>query len=133
MKEMERQLRSWAPRRVSARLERRLFGAPATLAGDGQSVGTEYPLPTFRLSWLAPAAVAALLVCAMLNQRSGLFAYSSTGAGPMVAAALSNQSVAPYLPGSFAREQNGVGETFEWTKGGCLTSSIGLSAARGTN
>ena len=134
MNALEKQLRSWAPRRVSAALERRIFGAQAALAANAPSAGGDYPLPTFRLSWLAPAAAAAMLVCAMLHQRNGLLAYNATGAGPMVAAALSNQSVAPYLPGSFAREQNGVEETLAWTKGGYLTSSTGsVSAARGTN
>jgi hypothetical protein len=53
----------------------------------------------------------------------------------MIAVALSNQNVAPWLPGSFAREQNGLpNETFEWTNGSRSTSSISsLSRLRGTN
>ena len=46
LNELEIQLRSWVPRRPSARLKRRLFGRPRP---------QQEPEPSFRLSWLPPA------------------------------------------------------------------------------
>jgi hypothetical protein len=75
-----------------------------------------------------------LLLCVLFNQHSSQ-AISSAGANSMVAVALnnlSNQSVAPWLPGSFSREHNGLPTgTFEWTNG---SSDIGSrSLSNGTN
>jgi len=47
--------------------------------------------------------------------------------------ALSNQSVAPFLPGSFSREHNSLPTgTFEWTNGGASSSAIGSRAVSNT-
>ncbi len=91
--------------------------------------------PVFRLRWLAPAMVTLFLMCLMINQRSGQVITITGRQSTMETAALSNQSAAAWLPGSFTREQNGLpAETFEWTNGGGWTSSKGsLRGPRGTN
>jgi hypothetical protein len=116
LNELEMQLRSWVLLRPSARLKRRLFRRQAS-SGN--------PAPAFRLSWLPPATAAALLLCVLFNQHSSQ-ALSSSGANSIVAMALSNQSIAPWLEGSFSREHNGLPTgTFEWTNGSSSSSSIG--------
>jgi hypothetical protein len=125
LNELELQLRSWVPRRPSARLKRRLFRRP---------VPNEAPEPSFRLSWLPPATAALLLLCVLFNQHSSQ-ALSSAGSNSIVAIALSNQSVATYLPGSFPREHNPLPTgTFEWTNGSGSASGIGShSVSSGSN
>ena len=116
MKELEMQLRSWVPRRPSARLERRLFG---------QRRAASEPAPAFRLNWLAPVTAAVVLVSVLFSQRTSPAISGSPSSAPMVALMLSNQSAAAYLPASFERVQNGVRDrTFEWTNGSGSTSSI---------
>ena len=106
MNELEKWLYSWTPRRPSARLERALFAA--------RSAPVEALLP-FRFGWLAPTTVALALMCVLFNQRYGAPSTTPTGASPMVAMILSNQSAAAYLPGSFQAEQNNLpADTFKW-------------------
>jgi hypothetical protein len=100
MNDLEKQLLSWRLRRPSKALEQRLFGA-ADLAPDDA-------LLPLRLGWLAPAALAALLLCVFFNQRYGSSLAGSPPAGPMVAMILSNQSAAAYLGGSSQSEQNNL-------------------------
>ena len=109
LNELEKWLYSWTPRHPSAKLERRLFGArPAPV---------EALLP-FRFGWLAPTTVALALMCVLFNQRYGAPSFAPTGASPMVAMILSNQSSAAYLPGSFQAEQNNLpADAFKWTRG----------------
>ncbi|HTL16521.1 MAG TPA: hypothetical protein VL793_04750, partial [Patescibacteria group bacterium] len=108
--------------RPSARLKGRIFARPVT---------AEPKEPTFRFSWLPPATAALLLLCVLFNQHSSQ-ALSSAGANPLIAIALSNQSVAPFLDGSFSREHNGLPrETFEWTNGSHLPSAIGSRSISG--
>jgi hypothetical protein len=122
LNELETQLRSWVPRRPSARLRRRLFRRP---------LPDEERVPSFRLSWLPPATAGLLLLCVLFNQHSSQ-AISSAGAGSITADALSNQIVGPWLPGSFSREHNGLPTgTFEWTNGSSGISS--RSTSNGTN
>jgi hypothetical protein len=120
MSNLEMQLRSWAPRRPSARLERRLFArppAPAPVA-ERRTPDTDSTAAHFRLSWLAPATLALLLMCVLVNQRNLPGSSPAANSGPIVALELSNQSAAAWLPGSFAHDQNSVpAETFEWTNG----------------
>src|SRR6185369_10817817 len=125
LNELEMQLRSWVPRRPAKKLKRRLFGQP---------LPSEQPEASFRLSWLPPATAAALLLCVLFNQHSSQ-AISSATSNSMVAVALSNQGIAPWLPGSFSREHNGLPSgTFEWTNGSGSSSGIGSrSASSGTN
>ena len=110
-KELETQLRSWRPRRPSARLERKIFGA----AG---------PVPDVRalLRVLVPAAACLILTMAMLNQPDRGEVSLAAGQGAMMAMSLSNQNYAAYLPGSFACEANRL-DTFRWTNGGASPSS----------
>jgi hypothetical protein len=125
LNELEMQLRSWAPRRPSARLKPKLFAEP---------LPEEEREPTFRLSWLPPATAVLLLLCVLFNQHNSQ-AISSAGSNSMVAVALSNQSIASFLPGSFSREHNGLPNgTFEWTNGSGSSSGIGSrSISNGTN
>jgi len=123
-KQLEMQLRSWAPRPPSAKLRKRLFALPA--------VAPE-PQPSFRFGWLAPAAAAFLLMGLLFNQHNNSAISGSGHSNEMVAMILSNQNA--YLPASFQHGQNSVAaETFEWTNGSGFTSSSGsLSHAKGTN
>src|SRR5437879_6235156 len=117
MNELETQLRSWVPRRPSAKVERNIFARRSpSAAADVAAGGADQQTQSFRLSWLAPATLALLLICMLFNQHYIQALSGASDSGPMIAVALSNQSVAPWLPGSFAREQNGLpNETFEWT------------------
>ena len=126
------ELRSWAPRRPSARLRRRLFNSVTPqVTRDAGTPDT----PRFRFAWLAPATAAFLLMAVLFNQRnSPVISGSATSTG-MVAMILSNQSPAAYLPAGFEGSHNLVpGETFEWTNGSGSTSSMrSLSPAKGIN
>jgi hypothetical protein len=107
MNELEKLLLSWTPRRPSKELEARLFG--------GAEAAVAEELPSFRLGWLAPAALAALLMCVFLNQRCGAGLTGSAPAGPMVAMILSNQSAAAFLTGNAQSEQNSLPtDAFKW-------------------
>ncbi len=107
MNELEKLLLSWTPRRPSKGLEARLFGS-------GEAAAAE-ELPSFRLGWLAPAALAALLMCVFLNQRSGAVLTGAAPSGPMVAMILSNQSAAAFLTGAAQSEQNSLPiDAFKW-------------------
>ena len=113
MKELEARLRSWAPRRPSPKIEKRLFRRPRTEAPSA--------VP---FSWLAPVTAVLLLACIVFNQHSGPTSASATNA-PLVGMILSNQSAAAYLPGNFQGDQNLItANTFEWTNGGRFTSSV---------
>ena len=104
MNDLERQLRSWVPRRPSARLERHLFPRARK---HRHSLG-------FRLGWLAPATASLLLAALLMGQHSGR-ALGSATAAPMVALMLSNQSAAAYLPGTFQGENNRLPPGYQWT------------------
>jgi hypothetical protein len=87
-------------------------------------LSSNYRSPSFRISWLAPATVAFLLICVLFNQHNTQALSGSTNTVPMVAVALSNQSGAAWLAGSFSHERNALpNETFEWTNGNGSTSS----------
>ena len=122
--ELEMHLRSWAPRRPSAKLRQRLFAQPPV---------AREPQPTFRFAWLAPAAAAFLLMGVLFNQHNTSAISGSAHSNETFAMIMSNQNA--YLPDSFQRGQNSlVAETFEWTNGSGFTSSNGsLSQAKGTN
>ena len=134
MNELESQLRLWAPRPPSAKLSRRLFAHhPEPVTAAGPSPVTAAQSPAFRISWLAPATAALLLMCVLFNEHNSATLGGSPSSGPLVALILSNQSAAAWLPGSFTHEQNSVpANTFEWTNGSGSTSSIhSLSGPRG--
>lgn len=85
---LETQLRSWRPRRPSARLKRRLFGFSFP-AGTAWIAGS-----------LAPATVCALLTAGILNMRGGV---SYRPAHELVA---SNLSDVAFTIDGFASPQN---------------------------
>src|SRR5436190_21833308 len=126
MNELETHLRTWALRHPSAKLKQRIFARPAAVA--------EIPAaPGFRLSWLAPAMAACLLMCVLFNQHNSAMLAAGGSSGPLVALILSNQGSASYLPGSFEQQHNTfAAETFESTNGNISTSSISsLPSMRG--
>ena len=107
MNEFENQLLLLTPRRPSAMLERQLFASGPVSAEV---------LPLLRLSWLAPATAALMLMCVLFNQCYGPALSVSAPSGPLVAMILSNQSAAAYLPGSFRAERNNLpADAFNWT------------------
>jgi len=71
------------------------------------------------MQWLAPVTACGLFALLALNPRDHVL----PGGEPLMAVALSNQSYAAYLPGSFQREQNRW-DTFEWTNHGHSGSSV---------
>jgi hypothetical protein len=116
MNEVEMELRSWQPRRPSAKLERYLFCEPAVRAAAAVHLTLDaQPTAPFRLSWLAPAMVAFLLMCVLFNPRNSSTVASSASPGPMVAMMMSNQTLAAFLPGKSQNEQNILRNTFECT------------------
>ena len=121
MTELEAQLRSWAPRRPSAKLERRLFGSqgPTALANP-QPPATRHL--GFHLRWVAPATAAFVLLCVLYNQRAGDSLGGGTSSGHIMAMILSNQSAIAYLPAGF--QNSPPADTFEWTNGSGSTSSM---------
>ncbi len=137
MSELDKLMVSWTPRRPSPGLERRLFGeasAGATLsgqelAGDGVMV---QPTP-FRLGWLTPTTVSLLLACVLFNHYASFMLSQTPSGGPLVAAALSNQSAAAWLPGSFERSQNSLPvDAFDATNGSGWVSNLSASPGSAT-
>lgn len=140
MNDLETQLRLWTPRRPSARLEQRLFPAGLAATAACQPAVADQTLPanpapsSLRFAFLVPATALLLIACAWLNQRYDLARAQLGNSGPLVAMILSNQSAAAYLPGSFDRQQNHLGNTFEWTNGNGSPSSVpSLSAPKADN
>jgi hypothetical protein len=125
MKELEQQLRLWAPRRPSARLERRLFGGSPVTQAVSQLPFAVQLFGGFRWRWLAPTTMALLLVCVFFGQRNSETLFHSVSSNSIVTVALSNQS-ASWVPDGSSRPQNGP-ETLEWTNAGGSTSSVPLS------
>lgn len=121
MNPLEAQLRSWTPRRPSAKLERSLFRRPSAA-----------PRQTGMIFWLGPVTACLLFVCVVLSQqRSAPFSAVSRH-DAIVAVILSNQSYAAFLPGSFQRSANRL-DSFEWTNRGSSTSFMGSLPPGRTN
>ena len=123
MKEMnlpENQLRSWQPRRPSARLRRRLFAAPVKVM----------PPMAWFLGWLAPATACALLTLSVFNSGNSLPG-SSSRHEPMVAMMLSNQSYAVCVSSAFQSGQNDPPSiTVDWTnRSGSASSNASFPRA----
>src|SRR5512140_3088656 len=129
MIELEKVLRSWTPRRPSPAVKRRIFAAKQavedeSVAIDGSGAAILQAAP-FRLGWFAPVTVSLLLACVLFNHHNS-FVLSDSNGGPLVAAALSNQSAAAWLPGSFERSQNSLPvDAFDWTNVSRRSSSSG--------
>ena len=116
----ETQLRSWRPRRPSARLKENLFGVKPQ------------PHTSHGVQWLAPATALVVLLLVLFEQSPGVTKASQ--ASWEVAAVLSNHSAAPYLSAAYSRGRNRLDNSFEWTNGSNSFSSIGSpSSGRGTN
>jgi len=112
MNDLERHLRSWAPRRPSAKLDQRLF----------PRVTPDEPSWLSGLNWLVPASATLLLVGLFASQHNNP-AIGSASPGPIIAMILSNQSAAAYLPGNSRGEQNRLPNGYEWTLGASITSN----------
>ena len=130
MNDLEMLLNSWAPRRPSPKVSRRLFagehpGLVAPKSDEGGSV-IAHDAPGPRFLWLAPAAACLLLALAIVGQRNGSSFPHPTNSMPIMAVILSNQSYAAYLPSSFQPEQNSLRNTFEWTNLSPSATSKGL-------
>jgi hypothetical protein len=134
------QLRSWAPRRPSAKLKQRIFSAPKSaefapvhpiilLADYASRIARSVKPTSFR--WLAPVMAGLFLTCILLNQRSAPMVSPATAS--WLAMICSNQSAPASLPGSFQPVQNTVvSVTFESTNGSGSTISS-LSESKGRN
>ena len=128
MNELERQLRSWVPRRPSAKLERRFFASRAAAGVADYQPPLIHHLG-FRLRWVAPATAAFVLLCVLYNQRVGDNLGGGASSGHIMAMILSNQSAVAYLPAGF--QNSPPADTFEWTNGSGSTSSMrSLSAPK---
>jgi hypothetical protein len=113
MESLENRLRSWQPRRPSAKLERRLFGTQVRLTSK----------TAWLLGSLAPAVACLLLTLSMFNPgNTGNSAHHE----PLIAMILSNQNYAAYASDNFRGAENNLAAvTFEWTNHSVSTSSIG--------
>lgn len=111
MNDLELLLNSWAPRRPSPKLRRRIFDAPPAAAVHAARMPQAL---TPRFIWLAPAAACLLLVVAIVSQRNGPGFTRQASAMPMIGM-ISNQSYAAFIPSRFQTEQNSLRNTFEWT------------------
>src|SRR5438093_120386 len=126
---LETQLRSWKPRRPSARLERKLFGRArrsARAVGDcGENGARGATRPTFPAfaSLLAPAAACLIVATAALNHPAAVPDAARADREALGAMSVSNQSYAAYLPGSFQLTANRL-DTFRWTNGGGFHSPM---------
>ena len=134
MNELETQLRSWAPRRPSARIRQAVFGGemvpePAVPA----SPVTRHSLPPFRLTWLAPAAAAFALMCAVFfHQPNNATPSGSSGPSPMMAIILSNQSAGSVILEASNREPFSPAanrRSFELNGNGALPKAFGVATS----
>lgn len=114
MESLETRLRPWKPRRPRPALERRLFGRASGRPGA----------TLWRAGWLAPAAAGVWLAGLLVNPPGAPTFSSVASSSGWVELVLSNQSYAPYLPGSFQRAHNQL-EVFA----GTLTVAAATNAA----
>ena len=111
MKTLETRLRSWKPRRPSAKLEAKLFGR-----------GESDPSLKALTRWLTPVTACAILTMLALSHTVSTGERAAVYSAEILALSLSNQHYAAYLPGSFQCEANRL-DTFGWTNGGGFPSS----------
>ncbi|HEY5296447.1 MAG TPA: hypothetical protein VIK59_00825 [Verrucomicrobiae bacterium] len=108
----EAHLRSWQPRRASAKVKRRLFAA----------TGRARNKVAWLLGSLAPAAACALLTLSIFDSGNSGNLLSRQPVTEMI---LSNQNDAAYAAGNFSGAQNTLSSvTFEWTNRNGFTSSM---------
>jgi hypothetical protein len=116
---LENQLRSWTPRRPSARLKARLF----------PSADTPETIPTrpARWAWFAPVTALFLLLSLVVGERTtGPMYVGHSGPDSVLAAlALSNQRVASMLTSADSYDRNSPPRlAFSWTNSSRPTSSL---------
>ena len=115
MKEMdslENRLRSYPPRRPSAKLKRGLFDAPADLP----------PRVAWLLGSLAPATACLLLTFSAFDPENTGHLLSRE---PLAAMIMSNQNYAAYASDNFRGSQNHLSAvTFDWTNHSDFPSSM---------
>ena len=111
MNELETQLRSWKPRRPSAKLEA-LFAPAAPQTSRPRA-----------LPWVVPAMACFLFTCLMISHNGPASLSESGTRSPLMGVILSNQSYVAYLPNSYQPANNRV-DTFEWTNGSRSTPSM---------
>jgi len=106
-------LRSWKPRRPSARLKRRLFAS-----GDAREA------VILSLRWLAPAAACLFLALTIASQEPGFTAVSSRPQ-PMMGLISSNLSYVNVVSTERPHGLNRISSaSFEWTNLSDFTSSV---------
>lgn len=119
MSSIEQRLESWAPRRPSRALERRIFGEPEARAGIGGWAG--YGPAT---AWLVPVTACAFALCLSLTPSGPRFApMFANVAGLMVVPGRSNVTqlrTAPVLPNPAAAPVHSAANclqvaSFTWT------------------
>ncbi len=121
MNELETRLRSWTPRRPSQALERRIFPQRAVYYRSEL------------LAWLVPSTICLLMTLLTVSQSPDMALARAPRDSAMIPAALSNQSYAAYLSGSYQPMANRL-DTFGWTTPLGFTSSMdSLSYPKGTN
>lgn len=112
---LETELRSWKPRRPSAKLEQKLFAQ--TPAQPGRSLSP--------FQWLAPIAACCLLTAMVMHQHDAMDSDAFVNARGHILVS-SNQS-AMWLSESALDQsrRNHVGRRFEWTNASAFSSSVG--------
>ena len=136
MNHLEERLRSWTPRRPSAKLDQHWRSLEPSSAArlcreknapNEDLAGRWADWPVHSWSTLTRVAVPALaclsFTAALLMQPGPALVVSTANQPGMIAMALSNQNFAPYLPGSFQSAANRL-DTFGWTNGGDSPSSM---------
>ena len=110
---LENQLRSWKPRRPSARLKRRLFAS-----GDAREA------VILSLRWLAPAAACLFLALTIASQEP-TFTAISRHPQPMIGLISSNLSYVNVVSSEHPTGLNRISSaSFEWTNLSDFTSSV---------
>jgi len=109
----EAQLRSWRPRRPSARLERELFGQPTS----GHSS-----------KWLWSSLIPATACAILTLLASGNNPMDNLGRQGLVSASMSNCDSAAYVSGNLPEVQNHLaGISFDCTNRGNTYSIVGFA------
>lgn len=113
MNSTEVQLRSWEPRRPSAKLKHKLFAEARPRRQSGH----------LTWQWLAPAAACLLLAITMFNPNNGLV----NGTATQESLTLVSSNLNPLILAEDALNQskhNHPANRIEWTNGSAFTSSV---------
>lgn len=112
MKSLENQLRCWRPRRPSAGLKWRIFGARIL----------NLPRMVKLAGFATPVTACVLLVLLVLNSQNSI----STGVSviPSAVAMISNQDYAVCATSRQSEQNHLYAFTFDWTNGGGFNSTV---------